>query len=976
MLLWDNGVVLVAAGRAGVRAIRWTGLGEGELLGIAIEPDCHYESLLRVGDDLYVKNGNCVRILSMRNQPRQMGTAFTFPPGGNEPRVRVDGVPIDSPQYQHHMGYQEPLKLVTKALSDDAGWPTLAVPQGEVWIDSQRGRLKFSDGRRSEPQLVGKLPLTLWGPIQANSWLQVGKYHLAPAGELSHGVIVMDLSDPDCPRQVAVSSTNPHSGYANKSLGMRGHFAFISWNHAGPAIAVLDVSDPLQPRFVRSRGLRSDTAGHMDRNWLARFEGDHMLVTTIGGLYVYDVRDPANFSLVAQHEAMPPLTAWDLTRQLGAWINRKDREFQFVDTTHRDKPLVRGRIALTSDLNIVKPVNFDWHDDRLWLWGVTSEGKESTSVLACYDVSDPSRPRQINVLALSGEISDFLRLDGTLAAMHYRSGDIESWDFADASKPVRRGRIEGATTQGVYRFALSADGPAVPYDNRLGSPPDRRYGQSTRFMMARGRIVWTTGPIVDFTDPAKPRLRGGNMQAFDDEVRGMSLSPDRRRAAWYGGVDGFGWMIDISNPRNPTLQWRIEHIESRGAASMWVTPDWNSDTPAVVETGRAFATAGPDRNLYCDGRPMTHFFSGNQITLVSDPIAVTPGKPLTLSAIARTKPCAPRADSKVQITVAHWLPERRGRNLARVADDANNDRNVALEAVVIPDANMQHVVVEVQANLQAWLSNMRLTGEDGKNLLPNPAMDQPLNQQGMHPGWNLTWLPKTLERIANIPRPDYAQQRLYHAVHDSILIHDLSRPGTFAAGMLRGAVLSNRDAILGLGQLRQGDRQLLIAATEQGMTVNDVTDLREPVTLGRLSLPWNFAIRPWISATDPNTVVITTGYTSKRQTEGLYVVDISDPRQPRLHRYVYDNGTQMSTHNGWLYKMSYRNGAQIYDLRDPANPVEICDFLFDTSNPGDAPTAILGDFLLRSHAGGLESWLAPCPDQAPRMPVSVASEDS
>jgi hypothetical protein len=976
MLMLDDGVVLVAAGRAGLRAIRWTALGEGELLGVSTEPDCHYEALLRVGDDLYIKNGNRVRIVTPVQRPRAMSTAFTFKPTNGPLSVQVNGLPVDSPQYQRLMGCQEPLKVLTRALGDDTGWPGLAVPQGEVWVDPQRGRMKFSDGRRGEPKLVGKLPTTLWGPIQANQWLEVGKYHLAPAGELGHGVIVIDVSDPDCPRQVAVSSTNPASGYANKSLGVRGHFAFISWNHPGPAIAVLDVSDPLRPRFVRSLGLRpgSDIAGHMDRNWLARFEDDRMLVTTSGGLYVFDVRDPANFTLVSRHEAMPALTAWDINRNLGAWIDRKNREFQIIDTTNRDQPIVRSRIALGAELNIVKPVNFDWHGDRLWLWGLTREGSDLQSVLACYDVSDPATPRKLGAKSLAGELNDLLRLDGTLAALAYRSGDIESYDLANVADPVRLGRIDAAQTQGRFQFALGADAAPVPYDNTRGSPPDRRYGQNTRFMLARGRIVWTTGPIVDFTDPAQPRLRRGHMQAFDDEVRGLELSPDRRRGAWYGGVDGFGWMIDLSDPRHPTLRWRIERVEPKQWSSLWVTPDWSSATPAVVETGRAFASVGPDPNLYHAGRPMTRFFSGNQVTMVSDPIAVPPGQTLTLSAIARTRPCAPRAASKVQITVAHWHAERRGRNLARVSDNSSSDRNVSLEATVTPDANMQHVVVEIQADLLAWLSELRLQGPDGRNLLPNAAMDQPLDDKGMHPGWRLTNIPKTLERIANVPRPDYASQRLYQAAHDSILIHDLSRPGMFAAGLLREAVLSDYDAILGLGSLRQGDRQLVIAATEQGMTVNDVTDLREPVTLGRMPLPWNFAIRPWIGAINPNTVVITTGYTSKRQTEGIYIVDISDPRQPRLHRYVYENCTQFSTHNGWLYKMSYRNGGQIYDLRTPSNPVEICDFLFDSSNSGDAPTAMIGDVLIRAHAGGVESWLAPCADQAPSGLVTVATD--
>ena len=67
----------------------------------------------------------------------------------------------------------------------------------------------------------------------------------------------------------------------------------------------------------------------------------------------------------------------------------------------------------------------------------------------------------------------------------------------------------------------------------------------------------------------------------------MALAPDRRRAAWFGGVDGSRWMIDLADPRVPKLVWRLERIEPREWVGMWVPPDWQSDAPAVVETGRA-----------------------------------------------------------------------------------------------------------------------------------------------------------------------------------------------------------------------------------------------------------------------------------------------------------------------------------------------------------------------------------------------------
>ncbi|MCS6948900.1 MAG: hypothetical protein NZ520_00405, partial [bacterium] len=96
------------------------------------------------------------------------------------------------------------------------------------------------------------------------------------------GLIIMDVSDPAAPREVARISLP--GGYAWK-LDVSGGFAYVANELRG--LRVIDVSDPLNPREV---GADESTLV----NDVALSGGYAFVATGPGGLRVIDVSDPQN----------------------------------------------------------------------------------------------------------------------------------------------------------------------------------------------------------------------------------------------------------------------------------------------------------------------------------------------------------------------------------------------------------------------------------------------------------------------------------------------------------------------------------------------------------------------------------------------------------------------------------------------------------------------------------------------------------
>jgi hypothetical protein len=172
--------------------------------------------------------------------------------------------------------------------------------------------------------------------------------------------------------------------------------------------------------------------------------------------------------------------------------------------------------------------------------------------------------------------------------------------------------------------------------------------------------------------------------------------------------------------------------------------------------------------------------------------------------------------------------------------------------------------------------------------------------------------------------------------------------------------------------VERGGRKLAVVGTNFGLVTVDVTDPRRPIRLGATNLPWGkmFPVRVGVSG---NTAVVAPGYTSFWWTTGLSTVDISDPARPRHVGTIIDNTTGFCIDGTRVYVNSYLNGAAIYDVARPENPLLVEETIFDDTNAGAGGTGLVGDVLVRSMGGGMETWRATLPPQAPAGPLTVAA---
>ena len=88
---------------------------------------------------------------------------------------------------------------------------------------------------------------------------------------------------------------------------------------------------------------------------------------------------------------------------------------------------------------------------------------------------------------------------------------------------------------------------------------------------------------------------------------------------------------------------------------------------------------------------------------------------------------------------------------------------------------------------------------------------------------------------------------------------------------------------------------------------------------------------------------------------------------------IIDNTTGFCIDGPRVYVNSYLNGAAIYDITRPENPLLVEETIFDDTNAGAGGTGLVGDVLVRSMGGGMETWRATMPPQAPTGPLTIAA---
>jgi hypothetical protein len=979
-LLLRDGIAFIAAGRLGLRAVQFDGT-QTTLLGAVTVPNAQFEALHFIGDTLHVKNGNEIRRYRVSVSPRRPGTAFTFAPrpGAPLPRVLDGGAQVDSPAYASQRALPGPLQPVAMDLSDQAGWPRVAVPYGRVGIDNTLGRIKFADGRAQPSQFLDKIGTFMWSP-SGGRWLKIGPYVAAPAGEIGHGFLVMDLRDPDQPRVVGACGNSPWGAYSNRSIGVKDNIAYIGDNWFRFVIAI-DVSDPTRPRYVRSVEIRDgDQPGLIDPQFRGIFKNDRLFVTTTRGLFELDIREVQEMSVVKVHEAVPQLHWIADDDRYAISLDRQAGRLAVVDLADLASVKTLAEIRAGEELGLATLQGMQVQNDRLYVWGARAD---KSSAMVTYRFAPPAAPQRLGLVPLEGPVSNVRVHDGHILVGRDKLG-FEVWRCDGPDSATKLGQLQASDYPGQYQRQFLEDQPHM-----LDMSHHELFADTqVQIVHLEGRIAWIypgyaeagySTLAVDWSDPARPRLRRGILGP-SDEGTDLRVDHERQIAQLCGGAT---YMIDIANPGklrtlwgyNRNLSWGAER--SLGDIGQFITRTnrgsflWfdlsRLDRPVVRDTGMIAGYVGPDPSTRLLGAAATLVDAGF-LRLESDPITVEPGSVLqlrgTLRPVSRNN-----ASSQVRLTVLAGDPRKPIGGVDAASTRGTLD--IVRESKVVIPADTLVIRVQIECRGPVWFADLALRrGSD--NLIANPGLDQPIPPQfGRIPGWNMV-----------LSRPggtgsfhDPLNHRLYLAMGPNLVIYDARTQSPTAIGVVGVEVIAGQDQAQSVIVATRGERLIAFVATQLGIVTVDVSDARRPFRLGACLMPWirPVALRLVLSG---NTLAAAPGYVSFGGTHGLYTLDVSDPTKPRPLAFFQDNVTGLSVQGTRIYANGYVNGGAIFDVSEPANPLVAEETIFNNTNAGAGAMHVVGDHLFRSMAGGMESWRVTLPPQAPAGRITLEFTDT
>lgn len=971
----DDGVCFMAAGQDGLRAVQFGEGAQAAYLGSEREPGTEYQAVLTNGQVAYAKCGNSIRTFKWRLEVVREQTAFTFPPPGDKPpTVLVDDVEVTSEAYKVKMGYRNRLRLVPADLSDAAGFPAVEVKQGTVAIDPRLGRLKFADGRNGEPTFVSRCEYINVG---LSCWRKVGKYHLAAMSEQSQGFGVLDLSDPTRMKLVAVAGQPNWFAYPHTIVGHKDGFAYMTGNVFNTLIPV-NMKDPLKPHYERMINMESGgvTKFTCPTHYSGFFRGDRLFVPCSEGLVEVDVSDPSCITRVTMHERAR------LIHQVFPEENRAVRweegRLEYLEITNVASPKVLGSYPAEGKFEHQQGQTLT-EGDRTYILATNAKRKK---ILVLIDCTDWRAPKLAAAFELPSDAVSFIARDGYVYVSGTRSFYVVDWRRAEEPKQVAD--LGESAFLGTWYWHFKEEKP------RATVVAGGRYGSQLHVETMDGNTVWlssnSSSYAVDVSDPTKPGVVGAG-PGFGESWWIRSGESDTVMIGSYRHD-----FIDISNPEKPKcvmeyyaghpleVGWPCLGDEDRYEVSRTTLKRWYQDPKDGLfrfEKDVVYPIwFGPDPDYrYCN-RTLCHIAGlnlGTNSTLIeSDPIAVTEGERLTLKGLVRTLSYHDRLHifdrsrthenertSAVDFSVRASDSDRA---FLRITRDESDGVVYGLENAIGVPKGVKEVVLGVQVRGYAWLGDLQiLRGEE--NLLKNGNFDAPLDDRGLHPGWELV-------KVAGGGQ-GYADRRAFYLLRDNDLhIYELGGKSKLPVSKIPAQIHPTSDSPVSVYVRQEPRRKVAYVITYQGLVTIDVTDPRQPTKLGAASIPW-FSGTNQYGSFHRDLFVVSQGYGSSTFTEGFYVIDVSDPATPRLRsRVTQKRHSGTVCHNGYVIVGDYNQGMQIWDLTDPDRPKMVTDQGFQRCSQIWS-IDYHGNYVLRNEVGGLELWETPCRAQEPEGKVTV-----
>lgn len=235
-----------------------------------------------------------------------------------------------------------------------------------------------------------------------------GKYAYVASGisGTTNGILnVVDVANPASPAVISTTTVDATYGSLNsKGIGpeieVQGRYAYVAPGCAGSVcqVSIVDIGDPFAPTVVKELTVAS---GGFDYIRDLQIRGKYLYVIlnwqndTGKGLYIYDVSDPKNPSLVSSTLiGTTAIRPWSINVQGGyAYIvDAEIDKFYVFDVTNPSSPKERGSISLGGLLSTEIAIN-----GRYAYVSVTS-GAFNGSTVSVIDIASSTAPTVVGTI--------------------------------------------------------------------------------------------------------------------------------------------------------------------------------------------------------------------------------------------------------------------------------------------------------------------------------------------------------------------------------------------------------------------------------------------------------------------------------------------------------------------------------------------------------------------------------------------------
>ncbi|MFA5188574.1 MAG: prepilin-type N-terminal cleavage/methylation domain-containing protein [Patescibacteria group bacterium] len=268
----------------------------------------------------------------------------------------------------------------------------------------------FDTADLKNPALVATLDLgaNTWATI--NSIYVVGNYAYLATNINGREFVVLDISDPQNPIDVAHQTTQTLTDATG--IHVSGDYAYLTnlWKKNQKQLYVFNIANPLNPDFVS----RIDLA---DSAYNLTFQNNYVFVASGKDdqeLQIIDVADPQGSTLYTSLDLPGANDAYDVyVKDNKGYLVRAagtdSSEFYILDLSNLQSPQIISSLKLASNFRTVYafgPASAETGDKYMFVGGDLD--KEQFQVI---DISDLNNPRVISTLDINGIVYDLVTDD-------------------------------------------------------------------------------------------------------------------------------------------------------------------------------------------------------------------------------------------------------------------------------------------------------------------------------------------------------------------------------------------------------------------------------------------------------------------------------------------------------------------------------------------------------------------------------------